>query len=154
MILIDTNILIYAINRDSPMHEPAQSWLNKQLSAGTRIGLPWLVIVAFVRLTTNHRVFPNPLSAEDAIQAVDEWLAIPHVSPLNPGDDHWQALSRLLLRVGTAGNLTNDAHLAAIAIDNACVICSADNDFKRFQGVQHFNPIADEDAVHEPMLSY
>ena len=154
MILIDTNILIYAINRDSPMHELALTWLNKQLSAGTRIGLPWLVITAFVRLTTNHRVFPNPLAAEDAIRTVDEWLAIPHVSTLNPGDGHWQTLSRLLLRVGTAGNLTTDAHLAAIAIDNACVICSADSDFKRFQGVQHFNPIADEDSVHEPMLSY
>ncbi|MDA0791308.1 MAG: PIN domain-containing protein, partial [Proteobacteria bacterium] len=88
------------------------------------------------------------------IQAVDQWLAIPHVTPMNPGDGHWQTLGRLLLRAGTAGNLTNDAHLAAIAIDNACVICSADNDFKRFQGVQHFNPLADEDAVREPMLSY
>lgn len=152
MIVVDTNLLIYAINQDSPDHAACKRWLENQLSSA-HVGLPWLVVTGFVRITTNPRVLERPLSVERALAYVEEWLALPNVIVAEPGQQHWSVLSRLLLRAGAAGNLTSDAHLAAIAIEHAALLCSADNDFKRFQGVQHFNPL-DEDHVREPQLSY
>jgi toxin-antitoxin system PIN domain toxin len=135
------------------MHKTARQWIDTQLSSVTPIGLPWLAIIAFLSLTTQPKIFPAPFTGEQAIEIVNRWLVLPNVTPLEPGPQHWQTLSRLFLRSGMAGNLTSDAHLAAI--DNPCLVCSADSDFKRFQGVQHFNPL-DEEAgdVHEPMLHY
>ena len=153
MILVDANLLIYAINRNSPLHEQTANWLNQQFSANSFVGLPWLATIAFLRIITNPRIFPSPLNVEDAIKIVDSWLARENVHAVHPGLNHWSTLSRLLMHSGTGGNLTNDAHLAAIAIDNAALMCSADNDFKRFIGVQHHNPL-EESGIREPMLSY
>ena len=155
MIVLDANILVYAINDQAPMHSEAKQWLEQQLSSTTPIGLPWLVIVAFLRLITNPRIFGDShLASDDAIHCMDLWLQHPNVTELHPGPEHWQILKRLLIRSGAAGNLTNDAHIAALAIERAALVCSTDNDFKRFQGVQHVNPLSDPDAVHEPLLNY
>jgi toxin-antitoxin system PIN domain toxin len=154
MIVIDVNLLIYAINDQAPMHVEAKQWLETQLSSSTPIGLPWLVIIAFLRLSTNPRIFGDThLASDEAIACMDRWLGHPNVIDVHPGPQHWQILNRLLMRSGAAGNLTNDAHIAALAIEHAALVCSTDNDFKRFQGVQHINPLSDPDAVHEPMLS-
>lgn len=152
MILVDTNLLIYAIAADSPLHRAAASWLTRQIRAGTTIALPWLVLIAFLRVTTNPRVFPTPLSGDEAMEFVDGWLSLPTVTALDPGPNHWQTLQRLLIRSGVAGNLTNDAHLAAIAIDRGCLLCSADSDFHRFEGLQFHNPL-DDSSVREPALA-
>ena len=153
MIVVDVNILIYAVNADAHYHDAARRWLDRQLSAGVSIGLPWVVLTAFIRLTTNPKVFPQPLDAEFACDIVGRWLAPETVTTPGPGPKHHEILSRLLLQSGTAGNLTTDAHLAAIAIEHAAVLCSADNDFLRFQGVQHHNPLI-EGGVREPSLAY
>ena len=84
---------------------------------------------------------------------MSEWLRLENVQPLNPGPRHWELLSRLIIQSGTAGNLTNDTHLAAIAFEHSALLCSADNDFQRFQGVQYHNPLA-ADGVKEPSLAY
>ena len=154
MIIVDANLLIYATNSDLPEHSTARSFIDMQLSGAVHLGLPWLVVVAFVRLTTNRRVFERPLSVQESLAIVNGWLQLSSVEMINPGPSHWQTLSRLLMRSGTAGNLTNDAHLAAIAIDHGALICSADNDFKRFEGVQHYNPIHDHEGIKEPLLVY
>jgi len=148
MILVDANILIYAVNRDAPPHLAARAWWEEVLSGTTPVGLPWLVLLAFVRLSTHARVLRSPTAVERALGYVNEWLAQPYVTPLNPGEKHWLILSRLLADSGAAGNLTSDAHIAAIAIEHGCVVCSADNDFKRFEGIRHINPLA-PGGVHE-----
>lgn len=153
MILIDTNLLVYAVNQDAPRHLAARNWLEETLSGTTPVGLPWLVLLAFVRLTTNYRILASPLRVEQALQYVEGWLAQPCVTTLNPGDHHWLILSRLLRESGSAGNLTNDAHLAAIAIEQGCSLYSADNDFKRFPGLTHVNPVESRE-VHEPGAAY
>jgi len=152
VIVIDTNLLIYAVNPDAPDHEIVKPWIERQFSSA-RVGLPWLVLTGFLRVTTNPRALERPLPVDQAIGYVNQWLYLPNVQIVEPGDDHWAILSRLLHRSGTGGNLTSDAHLAAIAIERGALLCSADNDFRRFQGVQHFNPL-DESGVREPMLEY
>ena len=141
MILVDANLLIYAIDADAPPHHAARSWLEETLSGTTRIGLALVVLLAFVRITTRSGVFRNPLSPEEALAYVDSWLGQPSVVIASPGDKHWSIFRNLVLATGTAGNLTSDAHLAALAIESGSEVYSADNDFKRFPGVVHINPL-------------
>ena len=142
MILIDANLLIYAVDRDSPHHAPARRWLEGALSGSTSVGIPWIAALAFVRITTHPAVMRKPLSTDRAIGYVDGWLRQPAVRLIAPGERHWPILRNLLLSSGSAGNLTSDAHLAALAIEQGAAVASADNDFRRFAGVTHVNPLA------------
>jgi len=99
------------------------------------LGLPWFVILAFLRMTTNPRIFATPLNIEQAEAYIDEWLELPVVKTIEPGHNHWNILSGFLARTGAGGNLTTDAHIAALAIEHGCIVYSSDNDFKRFPGV-------------------
>lgn len=141
MRLVDLNILLYAVNADSPRHEPARKWLEQTIGGTETVALPWVVLLGFVRLVTNRRVFASPLSTEDALALVDGWLARPNVLPLVPGPGHWRLLRALLADSGAAGNLTTDAHLAALAIEHGCELCSTDADFARFAQLKWINPI-------------
>lgn len=153
MLLPDANLLIYAVNRAAPAHDPARAWLEQVLSGTTPVALPWLVILAFIRITTHPRIFANPLEPDAALEYVSGWMEQPHVSILHPGNRHWLILSRLLRRDGTAGNLTHDAHLAAIAIEHGCTLCSADFDFLRFDELDFLNPLR-PGRVHQPDSAY
>lgn len=141
MILVDANVLIYAIDSDSAHHGPARRWLEKALSGTTPVGLAWIVILAFLRLTTRSGILRNPMRPERAMAYVDEWLAQPYVRAVSPGEGHWTILRQLLRASGTAGNLTSDAHLAALALELGAVICSTDSDFERFPGVERTSPL-------------
>jgi len=142
VILVDANLLIYAVDRDSPHHAPARRWLEETLSGSESVGLPWIAALAFIRITTHPAVMRKPLSAESAIGYVDGWLSQPYVKAIGPGEQHWQILRNLLLVSGSAGNLTSDAHLAALAIEHGATVASADSDFRRFAGVTHLSPLA------------
>lgn len=141
MKLLDLNLLLYAVNRDSAPHRRAKAWLDGLLSGDEAVAIPWVVLLGFLRLTTNARILPNPLTAAQAIAVVDGWLAAPCVVALYPGDEHWRILRELLEASGTAGNLTTDAHLAALAIEHGCELCSADGDFARFPVLRWTNPL-------------
>jgi toxin-antitoxin system PIN domain toxin len=143
VILLDANLLIYAVDADSPNHKRARRWLEETLSGDTLVGLPWIVVLAFVRITTRAGILGTSLSIEHAIAFIDEWLAQPYVSLIGPGEAHWPVLKNLLIVGGAAGNLTTDAHLAALAIEHGCEIASSDNDFRRFSGVTLVNPLLD-----------
>lgn len=142
MILVDANLLIYAIDRDSPQHRRARSWLETTLSGTTAMGLPWIVILAFLRLTTRPGILARPLRPEAAMAFIDEWLLQPYAQAVSPGENHWAILRALLRATGTAGNLTSDAHVAALAVETGATVYSTDNDFRRFPGIEHVNPLA------------
>lgn len=142
MIVPDVNLLIYAVDSDSADHDQARRWLEETLSGTEAVGLAWVVILAFLRLTTRGDVFRSPLTPERALDYVEEWLQLPVVRPLGAADNHWSILRGLLRSSGTAGNLTSDAHLAALALEHGAAVHSADNDFRRFAGVEHVNPLS------------
>ena len=142
MILVDANLLIYAVDRDSPHHVPARRWLEQALSGSESVGIAWIAALAFVRITTHPAVVRKPLIAENAIGYIDGWLRQPHVKLIGPGESHWPILRNLLKASGTAGNLTSDAHLAALAIEHGYAVYSTDHDFKRFSGLKHVNPLS------------
>lgn len=143
MNLVDANLLIYAVNSDSPHHRRAKHWFEETLSGREVVGLAWIVILAFLRITTREGILERPLHPEQALAYIDELLDHPTVELVAPGPNHWPLLRALLAREGTAGNLTSDAHLAALAIEGGWTLVSTDNDFRRFAGLSVLNPLVD-----------
>lgn len=142
MILVDANLLVYAVSASLPQHPAARSWLDERLNGSARVGLPWPSLLAFVRLVTNARIFEHPLRMADAWSQVEAWLGCgPAWIPLLT-ERHGQVLARLLGEPGVVGNLVPDADLAALAIEHGLELCSTDGDFARFAELRWSNPLA------------
>lgn len=141
MILPDVNLLLHAYNLDSPRHADARAWWERVLGAPGPVGLSWSVILGYVRISTHPRILANPLPVAKACAHVEAWLAQPQVTLVHPGDRHADILFDLLRGLGTAGNLTTDAHLAALAIEHQAELQSTDADFARFPGLRWRNPL-------------
>lgn len=141
MKLVDTNLLVYAVDDTSAHHTVAKAWLEDALSGLETVGFAWNALLGFIRLVTNPRVFTAPLTVEGALERVEAWLAQPCATVLAPTRRHTAVLRDLLGPLGTAGNLTSDAHLAALAIEHGARVCSTDDDFARFAGVEFVNPL-------------
>lgn len=140
--LVDTNVLLYAVDESSPHHEAARVWLEQRLAGTETVAFAWNALLGFVRLVTNPRVFDSPLDVADALDLVDAWLAQPVAAVVAPTARHAAVLRDLLTPLGTAGNLTSDAHLAALAIEHGAQVCSTDRDFARFAGVEVVDPVS------------
>jgi hypothetical protein len=139
--LVDANLLLYAVDAESPRHRAARAWLEARLSGSETIALSWSVLLAFLRLCTSPRVFVRPLAGDRAFDVVEAWLRQPCVTVIHPGERHATALRRLLAPLGMAGNLVADAHLAALAIEHGAELCSCDTDFGRFAGLRWVDPL-------------
>jgi uncharacterized protein len=139
--LIDANLLLYAVDRASPFHSAASTWLTEQLNGPRRVGLPWQSLVAFLRISTNPRAYTSPLTADDAVTFVDDWLAPEVVWVPAPGPEHGRLITDLVKRHRLHGNMISDAHLAALALEHGLVLCSADTDFARFPEITWRNPV-------------
>ena len=142
MILIDVNLLIYAVFRDSARHTAARAWLETTLSGTEPVALPWDVLTPFVRLSTNPRVVTLPLLLDEALAYLEEWLDLPVVQIITPTERHRGEFLRALRETEAKGNLVMDAHLAALAIEHSCRLASSDADFGRFHSLDWFNPLA------------
>lgn len=136
MLLVDVNILINAVHTASPDHERAKRWLDARAQGGEQIAIPWIVAVAFIRITTNPRIAPQPYSLDEALHQLGVWLALPNVSVLEPGPDHARHFAEQCRAAGATGNFVTDAHLAALAIERGCELASNDTDFGRFPALR------------------
>lgn len=141
MRILDLNLLLYAVNVSAPEHARARAFMDAAMNDGDAIGLPWVVVLGFLRLATSSRIFPTPLSPEAAVAVVDAWLACDTVSVVSERPDHWDILKRLVSAHGVAGNLTTDAHLAALALSHDAVLVTTDTDFQRFEGLRISHPL-------------
>ena len=141
MILIDANLLLYAYVPESDHHRRARAWLEGTFSEREPVGLAWVVILAFLRIGTNPRVFRHPFSLREAGSIVSEWLAQPAVKILQAEERHWTILSELLPAAQAASELVMDAHLAALAIEHGATLCTNDRDFTRFPGLRVQYPL-------------
>jgi len=142
VLILDVNILVYAYDLDSPRHNRARAWWETTLQQPCTIGLPWTTLLGFIRIATHRGISARPLPVKVAVGWVRAWLDHPRVRIVAPGDRHAEILFGLLLELGVAGNLTSDAHLAALAIEYQAELVSADADFARFPGLRWFNPLA------------
>jgi uncharacterized protein len=141
VILVDANILIYSHVALFAQHKPAHDWLDQQLNGSTRVGLPWVSLLAFLRLVTNPRVFERPEPMAEAWRQVRAWLACETTWTPQPMERHADLLDELLTLPGVHANLVPDAHLAALAMEHGLTLCSTDGDFARFPSLRLLNPL-------------
>ncbi len=141
MIIPDINLLIYAYNVYSPWHAEACRWWEAAMNGNDPVALPWVVTCGFVRLATHPRVIERPMSAVEATKCVEAWLRQPIALVINPGKRFPELFLGYIQQLGTAGNLTTDAQLAALAVEHQAEIHSNDNDFARFSGLRWRNPL-------------
>lgn len=140
MILPDVNVLVHAHNSESPVHERARRWWDGCLGGTQGVGLAWATLLGFIRVCTNRRILARPLPVTDVMDRIGSWLELPHVHVPHPSDGHFKKLREALERLGTAANLTTDAHLATLAIERGYVLYTTDADFARFPGLRWVNP--------------
>ena len=141
MIVPDVNLLLYAYDAASPSHAAAAAWWRTCLSGAEPVGLPSVVVFAFVRIGTSRRVFEHPMTPGEAARHVRAWLAQPVVQLLEPSADHVERVFGLLESLGTAGNLATDAQIASLVLDSDAVVHTTDADFIRFPGLRWLNPL-------------
>jgi uncharacterized protein len=139
--LVDANVLLYAYHPRAAQHERCRAWVEAEFASGAAVRIPWATIIAFLRISTNPRVFERPLTMAEAETAVSSWLALPSVSPLDPGERYWDVLRDLLHRAQVTGPLVTDAALAALAMEHGATLCTTDRDFARFPGLHTLNPL-------------
>lgn len=140
--IVDANILLYAVDSQSPFHHPARNWLEEALNGAVRVGLPWVSLTAFLRIGTHPRAARRPLVPREAWDQVSQWLAADPAWIPEPTPRHAEVLERLVVDGDLRGNLIPDAHLAALAIEHGVAVCSADSDFARFRQLEWINPVA------------
>lgn len=138
--LVDANILLYAVDARSPHHAVTAAWLTERLTGVRRVGLPWQSLMAFLHISTHPRAALQPLTPDEAWGYVADWLDADVVWVPGPTDQHRRILADLMTRYQLRGNLVPDADLAALAIEHGLTICSADTDFARFREVEWFDP--------------
>lgn len=141
MILLDANILLYAYNSDAPQYETVSSWLEGHLTGPDLIGLTWPTLWAFIRISTNPRIWSNPKPIAEAVGIARDLVALPGVVVVQPGSRHLQLLEETASSAGTAGAGLTDAVLAALAIENGATLASTDSNFSRFENLRWVNPL-------------
>jgi uncharacterized protein len=139
--LVDANLLLYAVHERASQHEATVAWLGEQLNGSRRVGLPWQSLAAFLRIATHPRAFERPLDPATAYERVADWLAAPAAWVPQPGEGYAGLLGDLVRRYEIRGNLVPDAQLAALALEHGLTVCSTDTDFARFAEVRWQNPL-------------
>ncbi|MGI8623146.1 MAG: type II toxin-antitoxin system VapC family toxin [Solirubrobacteraceae bacterium] len=141
MILLDANLLVYAVNADAAQHGSARDWLDERLAGTARVGFPWPSLLAFLRIVTHPRIFSPPATVADAWAITERWLAHETAWVPQPTERHGEVLAAMLAQI-PGGDLVPDAHLAALAVEHGLTLCSNDRDFARFEGLRWTDPLA------------
>jgi toxin-antitoxin system PIN domain toxin len=149
MIVPDVNLLLYAEIDAYPLHAAARRWWEATLNGERQVGLASATLFGFLRISTNRKVFDEPLAVHDAIERVERWLGQDLVTFLVPGSRHLSIAFQLLERLGTAANLTTDVQIAAHALEHNAEVFSNDRDFGRFEGLRWTNPLSPDPVSKE-----
>jgi toxin-antitoxin system PIN domain toxin len=139
--LLDANLLLYAVHERAEQHERAAAWLTARLNGSRRIGFPWQSINAFLRISTHPRAFERPLDPATAWDRVTDWLNTSVAWLPEPGREYPRILGGIISTYDVRGNLIPDAALAALAIEHGVALISTDTDFARFRELRWENPL-------------
>lgn len=139
--LVDANVLICAIDRESQHHERAAAWLVETINTGQRWALPWQTVGTFLRLTSDRRITTGTVSAARSWGFVEEWLELPNCFMPEPGPRSRTLLGQWLADGLVSGSLVPEAQLAALALEHGLPVASADSGFARFPGLTWIDPV-------------
>jgi uncharacterized protein len=143
MMLVDTNVLIYAQRHDADRHEEYQAWMEDLVNGPEPYAVSDFAVMGMIRVITNPRTYrEQPTSIEDALAFAGEIRSQPHASVVNPGPRFWNVFTQLCKQAGVRGNLVPDAYLAALAIEHGCEFITTDRDFGKFPGLRWRHPLA------------
>jgi uncharacterized protein len=138
--LIDVNVLLYAYDREASQHGVCSAWLEAALNSEELVALPWLTLLAFLRITTNSKAYKRPFRNDEACEIVSGWIARPNVRLIEAGERFWEVLRAQIVEAQVSGPLVSDAALAALAIEHGAAMVSVDRDFRRFRGLRLVDP--------------
>lgn len=141
MLLLDVNVCVYAIREDTTDHEAYRSWITEVLNGDEPVGISELVLSGIIRVITNHRIFREPSTTEQALNACGELRSGPVAVPLQPGKRHWEIFDSLCRQTNAKGNAVPDAYHAALAIENGATLITTDRGFARFPGLRWRHPL-------------
>lgn len=145
MILLDANVLLHAYNASSPQHHRIRTWLEQTLAGHGPVALSWQSVMAFLRIGTNPRAFPEPWTTEEALAIASEWIEHPAVVILQPTERHWAIFAGLARSGRVRGPQLMDAHLGALAVEHGATLCTTDTGFRMFPGIRVLNPLEETD---------
>ena len=140
MIVVDANVLLYAYDRSDGRHVAAARWLEAIMGGEGEVGLALTTVLAFIRISTDPRVYEVPLPAQRAIGLVESWLRRANVYLIGPTEAHWRILTEIVVAGGARGPLLMDAHLAALTMEHGGTLATVDRDFSRFRGLRTVDP--------------
>jgi toxin-antitoxin system PIN domain toxin len=143
MILVDTNILVYASDADSPFHAGCHGWLERQRRRADAWYTTWSILYEFLRVTTHPRVMRQPWNVTEAWRFVQAILASPGLGILVPTERHPMVAEQVLRDMPhLAGNLLHDAHTAILMREHGIrQVCTRDADFHRFSFLEVIDPL-------------
>ena len=143
MLLVDTNVLMYAADADSPFHEACRGWCADQRARPDAWYTTWPILYEFLRVATHPRVLRRPWSARTAWEFVVALLASPGLAVLVPTERHPEVAQEVIKEVPhLAGNLFHDAHTAVLMREHGISrICTRDTDFNRFPFLEVIDPV-------------
>ncbi len=147
MLVVDTNILVYAADADSAWHEEAHEWIERRRSEPDAWYMTWSILYEFLRVTTHPRVMRKPWKAGQAMTFLSALLASPGLSVLAATERHAGVAAQVVAELPwLAGNLIHDAHTAILMREHGVSrICTRDADFHRFPFVQVVDPLRGAD---------
>lgn len=144
MLVVDTNVLVYAADADSPFHGACRDWLEARRLRAEAWFCTWPIAYEFLRVSTHQRVLRNPWKCTEAWGFLSVLLDSPGLGMLVPTARHAEVAGEVLRELPhLAGNILHDAHTAILMREHGVrQICTRDTDFHRFPFVQVVDPVA------------
>ena len=144
MVVVDTNVLVYAADQDSPYHAPCRAWLEERRVLADAWYATWGIIYEFLRVTTHPRVMQNPWKAVDAWKFIQALMASPGLGMLVPTQRHEEVAGQVIREIPhLSGNLFHDTHTAVLMREHGIrQICTRDTDFHRFPFIEVIDPLS------------
>jgi uncharacterized protein len=142
MVLVDTNVLIYAHRRDAERHQEYKAWTQAMVSGPEPYAVSDFALTGMVRVVTNPRIYPHDAATINAALAfAGQVRSQPHARVISPGPGFWDIFARLCQQVDAGAKLVPDAYLAALALEHGCEVVTTDKDFRRFPGLRWRHPL-------------